>query len=120
MKIFWEKYNKNKTIIELSLLPPCRANLIHHLKRINYVSYLMRSASFKPDIDHYTEHGWTADGGSIWSQEHIPDDIQQIQYDDAIAHQVDDEEIDEEDEFDENTDPEGCEDDDIEMVDYSV
>ena len=33
--IFWEKYNKNKTVIELSLLPPCQANLVFHLQRAN-------------------------------------------------------------------------------------
>ena len=85
IKIFLEKYNKNKRIIELSMLPPCRANLVLHLKRANYVSYLMWSTKVKPNIDHFTEHGWTEDGGSIWSQEYLPEDIQQILYDDAVA-----------------------------------
>ena len=125
IKIFWEKYNKNKKIVELSMLPPCRENLILHLKRANYTSFLMRSTTIKPNIDHFTEHGWTADGGSIWSQEYLPNEIQQILYDDAVVQIKKDEGENEVDDLldteDDNDDieEEDEDDDDIEMVDFS-
>ena len=82
--IFWEKYNKNKTVIELSLLPPCQANLVFHLQRANYVAFLMRSTTLKPNIEHYTKHGWSEDGQAIWSKDYLPDEMEDVLYDDAM------------------------------------
>ena len=43
--IFWERYNKEKNIVELCVLPPCFGNLELHLKRSNYVAYIFRYAN---------------------------------------------------------------------------
>ena len=34
--IFWKKFNRTNTAIDLSLLPPCRRSLVKHAKRENY------------------------------------------------------------------------------------
>jgi hypothetical protein len=39
-KVFWDKFNKEKKIIDLSLMPPCQSNLHHHIMRANYVAYI--------------------------------------------------------------------------------
>ena len=39
-KVFWSKLNKEKKIIDLSLMPPCQSNLHHHIMRANYVAYI--------------------------------------------------------------------------------
>jgi hypothetical protein len=37
-KVFWNKFNKEKKIIDLSLMPPCQSNLHYHITRANYVA----------------------------------------------------------------------------------
>ena len=36
-RVFWNKFNKEKKIIDLSLLPPSQSNLHYHIMRANYV-----------------------------------------------------------------------------------
>ena len=37
-KVFWNKFKKEKKIIDLSLMPPCQSNLYYHITRANYVA----------------------------------------------------------------------------------
>ncbi len=43
-ELFWKKLNKQKKIIDLSLLPPCLQSLQKHCHRANYVSRMWRLA----------------------------------------------------------------------------
>ena len=125
VKIFWEKYDKSKKIVELSMIPPCRINLIYHLQRANYVSFLMRATTIRPRIGHFTEHGWTKDGQSIWSKDYLPQHVEEILYNDAIQHKESEENDGECDVFDELEENDGKndldegDDEDIEMVDFN-
>ena len=35
--IFWTKFDKEKKVVDLSVLPPCKNNLKYHIIRSNYV-----------------------------------------------------------------------------------
>ena len=39
-KAFWNKFNKEKKIIDLSVMPPCQSNLHYHIMRAKYVAYI--------------------------------------------------------------------------------
>jgi hypothetical protein len=108
-KIFWDKYKKKNKIIELSLLPPCKRNLYLHVKRANYVAKIMRSDSRIVD-NEFTQHGWTESGEPIWTNEHVPENIQEILMSSPVAQSDDPEEllVDNEDE-----------DEDVELEDFS-
>ena len=42
--MFWQRYDKDGTITELSLMPPCQKNLAFHCKRANYIAYMYKHA----------------------------------------------------------------------------
>ena len=124
-KIFWEKYNKSKKVIELSMLPPCKANLIFHVQRSNYVAYLMRSTVLKPNVEHFTDHGWSEDGKAIWCKDYLPDEMADVLYDDAVESKKKEnqenegtEELFDEEENDEDG-PDEEDDDDVELGDFN-
>ena len=75
-QIFWERYNKSKQIVDLSLLPPCRESLVLHIRRANYVSRLWR-LSLVPLVNppHPSQHGWNSDLSILWTSVPFPDDI---------------------------------------------
>ena len=116
-KIFWDKYNKKKRIIELSLLPPCKTNLHLHVKRANHVARLMRTCS-RFQNNEFAKHGWTDNGEPIWAKEHVPDNIKEILLNSDVGDDDDDEGLlDEENEGDGETHED--EDEDVELADYS-
>ena len=122
-KIFWDKYSKNKKIVELCMLPPCQANLLFHLKRSNYVAMMMRSTTLRPNTDDYSNHGWSEAGEAIWSSDYIPEEIKDVLFNDAVNNNneetefVDEEEelVDEEEEEDTNGNGEEDDDEDVEL-----
>ena len=61
-EIFWEKLEEDKTIIDLSLFPPCQSSLKLHCERANFVAKMWRDAS-KPMLlsDNPAMHGWLPD-----------------------------------------------------------
>ena len=70
--IFWDKYNKDKKIVELSMLPPCNGNLVLHLKRSNYVAYIFQHANdLHLDLDLPSLHGW-GETSVQWMDEYFP------------------------------------------------
>ena len=84
----------------------------------------MRSTILKPSIGNYTDHGWSEDGKAIWSEIHIPEEIREILYANAVNNDAtkDDEEGEEEEEEEADGDNGGDgeeEDEDIELCDYS-
>ena len=78
-EIFQNVYEKKGKIIDLSLLPPCRASLFLQSQRCNYVAKIWRSC-LQADLvlEDISNHGWTVDGEIVWVQESFPDDIQAI------------------------------------------
>ena len=119
-KIFGEKYKKKKKVVELSLLPPCKENLKYHLVRSNYIAKLMRSTSLSTIVDEFAEHGWTAMGEPIWSQDHMPEDIRDIlqESDDLTSDDKEgDKLLDDVDEGEEMMNED--DDEDVEVVDHS-
>ena len=71
--IFWRTLKKNKKVIDLSLLPPCKLSLLHHLRRANYVAFTWRQAS-NPEIliEPPQWHGWDDEFNFKWSSEKYP------------------------------------------------
>ena len=56
--IFWDRYNKQKKIVDLCMLLPCQGNLLLHIKRSNYVAYIMHHANeLKPRLESHAHHG---------------------------------------------------------------
>ena len=74
--LFEKKQNKEGTIIDLSLIPPCFSSLNLLIKRANFVSKLWKSTCIAhlilPNIE---EHGWDTDGSIAWILDPYPEDI---------------------------------------------
>ena len=72
--IFWDKYSKDKKVVELCMLPPCFGNLELHLKRSNYVAYIFRHANrLQLNLDQPSLHGWS-ETPFRWMDEYFPND----------------------------------------------
>ena len=75
-KVFWDRFHKEKKIIDLSLMPPCSSNLRYHIMRANYVAYIFRHAGqLQMDLESPDGHGWNADGNVVWSDICYPQEI---------------------------------------------
>ena len=102
--IFLQKFEKRNKIIDLSLLPPCEANLKYHIMRAFYVALMFRNANqLILSLEDPINHGWDERGRVKWSTTCYPDDISQL----IINHAEDEENtaflhdiIDFEDDFD--------------------
>ena len=78
-KIFLQKFEKEKIIIDLSLLPPCKANLKHHIMRANYVALMFRNANrLILNLEEPINHGWNERGRVMWSSVCYPDDVSEL------------------------------------------
>ena len=76
--IFWDKYNKDKKIVDLCMLPPCKNNLQLHIIRANYVAYIFRNAChLHLDIEAPSLHGWSGTSAQ-WTDDYFPRDIQAV------------------------------------------
>lgn len=88
-QIFWEKYNKNKQIVDLSILPPCRESLGLHIRRANYVSCLWkRSLCAVVNPPNPSHHGWNSDLTILWTTVPFPDDILPLLIDSETGEDV--------------------------------
>ena len=77
--IFREKYRQKNKIIDLALLPPCQKNLTLHLQRSNFVAYDMRhSNQLRPEREEHEQHGFTAEGKQIWTEQCVPQVIEDV------------------------------------------
>lgn len=75
-QIFWEKYNKNQQIVDLSLLPPCKDDLVLHIQRANYVCRIWRlSCTAIMNAPNPSSHGWTNDMDVLWTTKPLPQDL---------------------------------------------
>ena len=78
-KVFWQKFNKDKKIVDLSLMPPCKTNLSYHILRANYVALLFRQADhLVMNLESPEGYGWNADGKVIWSNVSYPDEMNKL------------------------------------------
>ena len=95
--------SSKRRIIDLSLLPPCEANLKYNIMRAHYGALMFRNANrLILNLENTINHGWDEKGRAKWSTACYPDDISQL-----LIHYAKDEEntaflhdIDFEDDFD--------------------
>ena len=102
--LFDKKYDKEKKVIDMSLLPPCRSVLMLHIKRANYVAKLSKSALISwinpRDI---LDNGWNQDGSIYWVNEIFPQEVEEILVDPSfVAEDYDD--LGEQDELSDSSD----------------
>lgn len=111
-KLFWDRFNKKGKICELSMLPPCVGNLLLHIKRSRYVAYIYKHAhQLMLNLPSIEEHGWSADGETIWMEECLPEEYNELLVSAEQANVENDENgDDDEDDYD-------IEDGDIDVVD---
>ena len=58
-KLFLQKFESEKKIKDLSLLPPCQSNLKLHIERAIYVASMYRQADrLMMDLDDPVNHEW--------------------------------------------------------------
>ena len=111
--IFWDKYNKEKKIIDLCMLPPCFSNLEWHIKRSNYVTYLFRYADrLQLHLDPPSLHGWD-DTSVRWMDEYFPNDIHSVL---IAANEEEDEHDDDDDLYVDDMDEDDA---DVELEEFS-
>eukprot|EP00794_Sanderia_malayensis_P002605 gene2605-biopygen2134 len=74
-----QKLEREKKIIDLSLLPPCKENLRLHILRANYVAMIFRQANgLMLQLDAPVDHGWNEAGSVRWSDTCYPEDISEL------------------------------------------
>ena len=75
-KLFVQKIERERKIIDLSLLPPCKENLRIHILRANYVAMMFRQADgLMLQLGSPADHGWDEKGSVRWSEICYPEDI---------------------------------------------
>ena len=75
-RMFVEKFEKKKKIIDLSLLPSCSDNLRLHCKRANHVAMIFKQADrLILELEEPVNHGWNERGSVVWSEVWFPEDI---------------------------------------------
>ena len=90
-KMFLQKFENEKKITDLSLLPPCQSNLKLHIKRSNYVASIFRQAGrLMMDLDDPANHGWDESGSVVWSDVCYPDDVAELLLSNKIVSTDDD------------------------------
>ena len=90
-KMFLQKFENEKKITDLSLLPPCQSNLKLHIKRPNYVASIFRQAGrLMIDLDDPANHGWDESGSVVWSDVCYPDDVAELLLSNKIVSTDDD------------------------------
>ena len=89
LQMFQTKYEKNNTIIDLSLLPPCRNVLELHILRATYVANIWRHSNVGYQPVHVIEkNGWSSMGNieRIKSEKAFPEDVLSL----LVTENVDD------------------------------
>lgn len=78
-KIFSQKFEKEGKVVDLSLLPPCKANFQLHTIRANYVAQMYRQAKeLVMNLDNPDNHEWDDQGNVIWSNICYPEDLSEL------------------------------------------
>ena len=74
--IFWTKFDKEKRVVDLNVLPPFKNNLKYHIIRSNYVAYIFCHANqLFLDIEKAENHGRNEEGKVCWSDECYPEEV---------------------------------------------
>ena len=74
--IFWTKFGKEKEVVDLIVLTPCRNNLKYRIVRSNYVAYIFRHANQRVlDIEKAKNHGWDEESKVCWNDECYPEEV---------------------------------------------
>ena len=78
-KGFWEIFETKGKVVDLSLMPPCAANLHLHIARSAYVASIYRNADqLQLSIGSPADHGWDAAGNALWSKKIYPDNVAEL------------------------------------------
>eukprot|EP00794_Sanderia_malayensis_P001349 gene1349-biopygen1081 len=78
-KLFVQMFEREKKIIDLSLLPSCKENLRLHILRASYVAMIFRQANgLMLQLDAQVDHGWNESGSVRWSDTCYPEDISEL------------------------------------------
>eukprot|EP00794_Sanderia_malayensis_P001870 gene1870-biopygen1697 len=78
-KCFWKVFERKGIVVDLSLMPPCAANLHLHIARSAYVANINRNADrLELDLESPVEHGWDARGNAPWSPEAFPENVEEL------------------------------------------
>ena len=74
--IFWTKFDKEKKVVDLNVLPPCKNNLKYHIIGSNYAAHIFRHAN-QPvlDIEKAENHGCDEEGKVCCSNECYPEEV---------------------------------------------
>ena len=107
MKIFWDNLKKKKKVVDLAMLPPCRASLKLHIQRSNYVARIWRQAS-NAEIEEPSamRHGWNPDYTLKWESVAYPKYVYDLLQQSSVDDEDDDEQDDEGDDDEEFEDSE--------------
>ena len=99
--IFWNALKKKKSVIDLSLLPPCKRSLRFHVRRTNYVSFIWRQSTESVMISDLPQnHGWDQHFDFAWAEELFPQDVSTFLSEFSNRTNDGDEESEYEEEFD--------------------
>lgn len=78
-KIFVQKVERDGKVVDLSVFPPCKTNLLHHTTRENYVAQMYRRATeLVLNLHDPCNHGWAGEANVIWSNSCYPDDLSEF------------------------------------------
>ena len=87
--------NKERKVVDLSLLPPCGSSLRKHVTRANYVARFWRNAQHPiMALEDPQFHGWLPNLNIDWIAEAYPDDVAEllVEHDEESSDDSDDEE----------------------------
>ena len=84
--LFYQKYQNQNKIVDMSTLPPCERVLFLHVKRPNYIASIWKKANVaKPVLPPVTDHGQNEDGNLTWTSEVFPEEVEEILFDDEFG-----------------------------------
>ena len=77
--LFYQKYQNQNKMVDMSTLPPCKWVLFLHVKRANYIASIWKKANVaKSVLPPITDHGWNEDGSLTWTSEIFPKEVKEI------------------------------------------
>ena len=78
-KNFEQKFKKERKVIDLASLPPCKQVFNYHLERSNYIAYVWRnSINANIEMPPIQNHGWTVEGSIYWMNDAFPEDVEDL------------------------------------------
>ena len=97
---YYDKYQNENKVFDISTLLPCRLVLFLHRKRANYFACILKrcfEASF--ELPSIADHAWDKNANICWIKESFPKDIEEFLISDKCnENEINDEECDSENE----------------------